>query len=88
MVPLDVLINLARILILCFLLYFHFCDSCVCVRQFVHALPSSSIFMHINGHMYIYTCLDYSGLIAHNLYTPIVIHLCVPAVKGRSRAHV
>jgi hypothetical protein len=52
--------NLAHILILCFLLHFHFCNSCVCVCRLVYALPSSSIFIQIYRHIYMYICFDYS----------------------------
>jgi len=80
--------NLAHILILCFLLHFHFCDSYVRVRQFVYTLPSSSIFIHIHSHMYTYTCFDYSVMIHYKLYTPIMINLCLPAATCWSRTHV
>jgi len=61
----------------------------MCVRQFVYALPSFSIFMHIYRNMYIYTCFDYSVMIPYTeLYTPIIMRLCVPAITGFSRAHV
>ena len=80
--------NLAHILILRFLLYFHFYDSYVRMYISVYALPSSSILMHIYRHMYMYKCFDYSVIIPYNLYTPIIMCLCVPASTDCSLFHV
>ena len=73
--------NLAHMSILHFLLHFHLSNSCVCVCQLVYALFSSSIFIHIFRHIYMYTCFDYSVMTSHNLYTLIIIRLCVPAPR-------
>jgi len=80
--------NLAHILNLRFLPHCHFCDSSVLVHPFVYALPSSSILKHIYRHTYMYTCFDYSVMFPYNLYTPIIMRLCVPAGTGCSCAHV
>jgi hypothetical protein len=66
--------NLAHIFILRLLLHpsLHFGDLCVCVRQFVYTLPSSSIFKHTYRHIYMYTCFDYSVMILYKMYTPII----------------
>jgi len=80
--------NLAHILILRFLLYLHFGNSCVCVRHLVYALHSCSLFIHIYRHIYLYICWDYSVMAPYKLYTSIIISLGVPAPTGWSRAHV
>jgi len=74
--------NLAHIFILRFLLYFYFCNSCVCVCQLLNTLPSSSILIHIYRHIYMYICFDYYVMTPYILYTPIIIRLCVPAPRG------
>ena len=60
--------NIAHLLILCFLLHFHLCISCVCVREFVYGLPSSSIFIHSYRHIHMFTCFDYSVMNPYKLY--------------------
>ena len=77
--------NLAPILILCFLLHLHFCNSCVCVCQLVFALSSSSIFLHIYHHICMYICFGYFVVTTYILCTPIIIRLCVPAPRGWAR---
>ena len=77
--------NLAHMPILLFLLHFHLCNSCVCVFQLVYALPSSFIFTHNYRHIYMNICFVYSVMTPYNLYTPIIIRLCVPAPRGFAR---
>jgi len=59
--------NLVHIRILWFLLHFHFCNSCVCVRQLVYALPSS-IFILISCHIHMDIFWDCCVMTPYILY--------------------
>jgi len=79
MVPIDILIALLIPLSSAAFCISIFCNSCVCVCQLVHALPTSFIFIHIDRRIYMHICCDYSVMTVtpYDLYTPIIIHLCV-----------
>jgi len=77
--------NLAHLFMFRFLLYFHFCNSCVCVCQLLYTLPSSSILIHIYRHICMYIRFDYYVMTLYILYTPIIIRLYVPAPRGWAR---
>ena len=74
--------SLAHIHILRFLLYLHVWNSCLRLCQLVYALFSSSVFIHIYCHIYMYICFDYSIMTPYNLYSEIIIRPCVPAPRG------
>jgi len=75
----------ARMSVFLFYLHLHFSHSCVCVSNHVYALPSSSIFIHIYGHVHIYICVDYSVTTPYNLFAELTKRLCVPALSGVAR---
>jgi len=56
----------------------HFTNKCVCVFKHPYARTSSSIFIYIYSHFYLYGFFNYLVLATHNLYVPIVICLYVP----------
>ena len=59
--------DLVHMRILRFLLHFHFCNSCVCVRQLVYALPSS-IFILISCHIHMDIFWDCCVMTPYILY--------------------